>query len=206
MKYKIIDFESFTKYFQAIEPETGLGIEFDHDTRENYLFYQTFIPKSFLPFDLQNPSDFGTFEIMMNRTATIPDKLFFKFELFGRGKINGQEMFIFRPWVINVQSNFATINIEQFHLFLPSFFLDYLIDQYIFLEVFQWDNIKNIRVLKDLKIKDEEIGNKDYTPFEYIRTKNLNQMDIDFKNILNQKEIDIIVENKYYERYRDYFE
>lgn len=142
---------------------------------------------------------------MMQSTSNIPDKLFFKFELYGQCTINGNPAFVFKPWIINVQNEIAARDLERFHLFLPSFFIQHLIDQHIFLEALQWKTIRNTRVLTDLDLGYEDLNNDDFSPFEKIRTKNLFELDNNFRKSLNGQESNIKLSDKAYRKFQLYF-
>lgn len=205
MNYKIIDFDEFVEYFQGKEQESGLGIEFDPDMNDNYLFYQTFLPKNIIPTSLENSFGLNPFNSMMQRAAKLPDKLFFKFELFGQCTINGNSAFVFKPWVINMPNEIVARDLESFHLFLPSFFIEYLINQHIFLEAYQWRNIRNTRVLTDLNLGYEDLDNDDFSPFEKIRTKNLYELDNNFRKSLKGQELNIKLSDKAHRKFKHYF-
>jgi len=147
MQPKLLTIKDYFERFNFQEYETGCGIKTEPQSRENYLYAQTFLPKKF--FDLNHPSlIFNPF--LRDLIENIPDQVQVKFELFGIGSIADIEAFIFKPWVVNVDNPMLFQILENFHLFVPSTLFYNLIERLIFLKQLDLNIFRHIRILQDI--------------------------------------------------------
>jgi len=138
MSPRLLTLKDYNNYFVSDKLETGCGIESEQKTGENYLFLQTFIPKLFFtPIPL----------MFINK---IPDEVHIKFELFGIGKINDTDLFIFKPWVLNVETSYIYGHFENFHLLISQKLFYHLLARTVFLEQITLSQLKTTRVLEDI--------------------------------------------------------
>lgn len=147
MKVKLLTNKDYFKYFNILKDGTGCGIEKETETRENFLWAQTFLPKDF--FEVAEPSPFSS-EFLRRHLVYIPNQVHVKFELFGIGRIDDVETFIFKPWVLNVDIPALYQYLENFHLYVPSLLFYNLIENMIFLDQLNQNDFKHIRVLQDI--------------------------------------------------------
>jgi hypothetical protein len=126
MQPKLLTIKEYFDHFNFQENGTGCGIEQEPESRENYFWAQTFLPKDF--FNLDHPS--GMFNLMLrHQIKYIPEQIQVKFELFGIGNIDDAEAFIFKPWVVNVDNPMHFQLLEDFiSLFLALCFTTSLKD------------------------------------------------------------------------------
>lgn len=149
MQPKLLTIKDYFDRFNFQDNGTGCGIETEPESGENYFWAQTFLPKDF--FNLDHPSlIFNPF--LRHQIEDIPDQVQVKFELFGIGKLNDVEAFIFKPWVINVDNPMIFQMLENFHLFVPSTLFFNLIERLIFLEQLDPNEFRHIRILQDIPI------------------------------------------------------
>ncbi len=147
MQPKLLTIKDYFDRFNFQEYGTGCGIETEPESRENYLWAQTFLPKDF--FNLDHPSlIFNPF--LRHQIEDIPDQVQVKFELFGIGSLDDVEAFIFKPWVVNVDNPMLFQLLENFHLFVPSTLFFNLIERLIFLEQLDPNVFRHIRILQDI--------------------------------------------------------
>lgn len=106
MKAKLLTIKDYINYFSFQEYGTGCGIATESDSRENYFWAETSLPKDF--FNLNHPSLIDN-PFLRRLMEDIPDQVKVKFELFGIGIIDDVEAFVFKPWVVNIR------NPEFFH-------------------------------------------------------------------------------------------
>ena len=206
MRYKILNFEEYVNYFQFNEIDTCFGIEYDPDAGEHYMAMQTFLPKDSI---YEEPAD--SFLRFLSSTANIPDRVLVKFELFALGTIENLPAFIFKPWVLNVSNYTVCESMEKFHLFVPSYLFYHLLDKFIFLEQFTWEQIKDIRVINDIensKVVDLTNGNgeSDFSPFSKIRKMNLNEVENNFQNTFDVINPNLDIKPIYMKRFQEYFQ
>jgi len=145
MQSKLLTREHYQEYFSFQEPETGFRIGQEPESQENYVNFQIFLPKTF--FDLDHPA------FLLNpflNTDAIPEKIHLNFELFGIGAMGKEEVFIFKPWVINVANPIMMGFLENFHLYMPSTLFYNLIERLIFLEQLSIEHFPYIRILQDI--------------------------------------------------------
>lgn len=147
MQPKLLTINDFIEYFKFQENETGCGIEQEPESRENYFWAQTFLPKDY--FDLDHPSI--SFNPMIRQLLRyVPEQIHIKFELFAIGNLDDKEAFVFKPWVLNIDNPMLFGLFEGFHLFIPSTLFYNLIDRLIFLEQINPATFQFIRILQDL--------------------------------------------------------
>lgn len=147
MQPKLLRIKDYFDHFNFEEYGTGCGIETEHESGENYLWAQIFLPKDF--FNLDHPiSIFNPF--LRNQIEDIPDQVQVKFELFGIASLDDVEAFIFKPWVVNVDNPMLFQLLEGFHLFVPSTLFYNLIERLIFLEQIDPNVFRHIRILQDI--------------------------------------------------------
>jgi hypothetical protein len=208
MRYKILNFDEYANYFQFDQTDTGFGIENDPITGEQYLAMQTFLPKNSI---YKESSVLNPFMNFQSKMTDIPEQILVKFELFAIGNVENLDAFVFKPWVLNVNNKLVCDNMEKFHLFVPSYLFYHLVDRFIFLEQFTWNQIKNIRVIKDIKSSKAVnlINDKseiDFSPFIKVREMNLFNVDNIFQNTFDSDNANLDIEQTYINRFKEYFE
>lgn len=207
MRYKILNFDEYANYFQFDKTDTGFGIESDPVSGEQYLAMQTFLPKNSI---YQEPSPLNPFMNFQSKLTHIPEQILVKFELFALGKVEDINAFVFKPWVLNVNNNALCDSIEKFHLFVPSYLFYHQVDRFIFLEQFTWKQIKDVRVIKDLKSSNlinltNDNNEMDFSPFIEVREIRLSKVDNAFQNKFDIDNVNLDIEQKYVDRFKEYF-
>ena len=87
-----------------------------------------------------------------------------KFELFGLGMIGNVLSFIFKPWIISISNISICEILEDFHLFMPNYLFSNLIKLRMYLDLFNWNQLEEVRVIKDMPrdiFENCGINNKD---------------------------------------------
>jgi RimJ/RimL family protein N-acetyltransferase len=147
MQPKLLTIKEYFDIFSFHQPRSGCGIGTESESRENYLFAETSIPKDFINLDL--PSLISN-PLLKYQIESIPNQIEFKFELFGIGSISNVEAFVFKPWVLNVRNPMVFQYLENFLLFVPNTLFYNLIERLIFLEQLNPNVFRHIRVLQDI--------------------------------------------------------
>ena len=158
MTVKLLCLDDYDKYFYFNQPETGCGFEMDRDIGDNYFFIQTFLPKSF--FDII-PMDFIANPFV--RETDVPENIHVKFELFGIGLAGKTRVFVFKPWIVNVDNLMLLTNLESSLFFIPEKIFFNLVLRLLFLEQFTLPQLHGVRVF-------EEIQSNDFNQFGLHRT------------------------------------
>lgn len=143
MKKVILTIKMYRDFFYFQKPNTGCNIEKEDNTCENYFAFFTYLPVSF--FNIDNP-------ILSSFISNSYSEIWMRFELFGISDDEYDEYFIFKPWVIEIDNPVIYNAIENFHLYIPSrLFYDLLLSQ-LFMELFSVNQMKQIRILKDIPL------------------------------------------------------
>jgi hypothetical protein len=207
-KSKILSYQEYINYFDVNRMDCGNGIEPDNEFRDYYLFIQTYLPKSY--FNIARPSMLDSFSFMGFNEKQIPDEVLVKFELIGKGEVENTKSFIFKPWIINIENQANSNHLEKFHLYMPDYIFYSIIDKAIFMEQFNWNQLSQLRVLKDV---DKNEFKKFGLTTETVETMNFttrsNESIIETDKSL-QKKIKSIkpkfsIEEKYYDVFARYF-
>ncbi len=208
MKYKILDYQNYLDFF--IHSETEILIE-NSPSGEEVLLIEVFLPKEYLKDQIQ--LDGGGFDHFLSQGAVIPEKLQMNLELFAIGDINGLEIFLFKPRIINIENQVVRLSMQnKFHFLMPYYLFHHYLDRLLFMDVLTWqDDLKNLRIIKDLKNSDMvDLRNphnaRDFSPFESIRKAGIEEVDdiVSFSYMGTTPKIN--VKPEYYSKYRDYFE
>ncbi|MCB0743116.1 MAG: hypothetical protein KDC67_04370 [Ignavibacteriae bacterium] len=207
MKIKTLNYNEYLKYFEINRIDCGIGIEQDDEFPEYYLNAQTFLPKSY--FDI-NPNIHDSIYFWSFNENQIPDEVLVKFELFGIGNIGENKAFIFKPWIVNIDNPYNCEYMEQFHLFMPDYIFYLIIDKAIFMEQFNWDQLSQLRVIKDIdKNEFKKFGLTTDTvetlPFTMKSHDLIIELDKSLQSKIKNDEAEHTIKEKYYTKFQKYF-